>query len=254
MVSRLARGVLPANTSIQKDALLALTKSATVFISYLASNANEVTTKRTISPADVLKALGEIEMDGLMDVGKQGPNGEILGRLERELEVFENTVRGKRKGYRDKIKQRESDATVKMTDAEGEGEPETKRVRMDNEGHQNDENQANPQSPRSTLTANGHAGVSGATAGGKTFSQHRQAVDDDDTEDDLEHDDHEDEEPEEGDDQDDGLDENENEDGTDPETEQRLDEDMDPDDYGPNEQLRYEIANGNVGASEDESD
>lgn len=37
MIARLAKGVLPANTQIQKDALLALHKSATVFVSYIAS-------------------------------------------------------------------------------------------------------------------------------------------------------------------------------------------------------------------------
>lgn len=37
MIARLAKGVLPPNTQIHKDALLALHKSATVFISYIAS-------------------------------------------------------------------------------------------------------------------------------------------------------------------------------------------------------------------------
>lgn len=37
MIGRLAKGVLPANTQIQRDALLALHKSATVFVSYIAS-------------------------------------------------------------------------------------------------------------------------------------------------------------------------------------------------------------------------
>jgi len=37
MIARLAKGVLPANTQIQKDALLAMHKSATVFVSYIAS-------------------------------------------------------------------------------------------------------------------------------------------------------------------------------------------------------------------------
>lgn len=37
MIGRLAKGVLPPNTQIHKDALLALHKSATVFVSYLAS-------------------------------------------------------------------------------------------------------------------------------------------------------------------------------------------------------------------------
>lgn len=35
MCQRLAKGVLPANTQIQKDALLAMSKSATVFINYI---------------------------------------------------------------------------------------------------------------------------------------------------------------------------------------------------------------------------
>ena len=37
MVQRLAKGVLPPNTIIQKDAILAISKSATVFVNYLAS-------------------------------------------------------------------------------------------------------------------------------------------------------------------------------------------------------------------------
>jgi len=37
MIMRLAKGVLPGNTQIQKDALLALSKSATVFINHLAA-------------------------------------------------------------------------------------------------------------------------------------------------------------------------------------------------------------------------
>lgn len=37
MISRLSKGVLPPNTQIQKDALSALSKSATVFVNYIAS-------------------------------------------------------------------------------------------------------------------------------------------------------------------------------------------------------------------------
>jgi histone H3/H4 len=37
MIARLSKGVLPPNTQIHKDALLALHKSATVFVSYIAS-------------------------------------------------------------------------------------------------------------------------------------------------------------------------------------------------------------------------
>ena len=84
IITRLAKGVLPPNTQIQANAILALTKSATVFISHLANayvvlqdrtpppllglttthSANESTVasnKKTIMPADVFKALDEIE-------------------------------------------------------------------------------------------------------------------------------------------------------------------------------------------------
>ena len=37
IITRLAKGVLPPNTQIQANAILALSKSTTVFISYLAS-------------------------------------------------------------------------------------------------------------------------------------------------------------------------------------------------------------------------
>jgi len=41
IVTRLAKGVLPPNTQIQANAMLAVTKSATVFVNYLATHANE---------------------------------------------------------------------------------------------------------------------------------------------------------------------------------------------------------------------
>lgn len=37
LTARLAKSVLPPNTTIQKDALLAMQKAATVFVSYLSS-------------------------------------------------------------------------------------------------------------------------------------------------------------------------------------------------------------------------
>ncbi|KAJ9497772.1 hypothetical protein H2202_006805 [Exophiala xenobiotica] len=138
LVSRLARGVLPANTSIQKDATLALAKSATVFISYLTHHANEQTSKKTIGPQDVIKALSEIEMSGVMGLGAggAGKDGPRLGaRLEKELEAYEEIVRGKRKGYRDKVKARESLGDGAQEEEEGRGEPINKKVRrMSEEG------------------------------------------------------------------------------------------------------------------------
>ncbi|RPB28249.1 histone-fold-containing protein, partial [Terfezia boudieri ATCC MYA-4762] len=66
IVTRLAKGVLPQNTNIQKDAVLALTKGATVFINYLCTAANEnavKANKKTIMPKDVLEAISQLELD-----------------------------------------------------------------------------------------------------------------------------------------------------------------------------------------------
>ncbi|KAJ5546636.1 Histone-fold [Penicillium frequentans] len=82
---RLAKSVLPPNTTIQKDAVLAIQKAATVFVSYLSSHANDATLKRTLAPADVFAALSEIEFDS------------FRGRLEQELEAFTEIKADKRK-------------------------------------------------------------------------------------------------------------------------------------------------------------
>ncbi|KAK0730471.1 histone-fold-containing protein [Lasiosphaeris hirsuta] len=94
IITRLAKGVLPPNTQIQANAILALSKSATVFISHLASNANEFTlssNKKTIMPADVFKALDEIEY------------GFMRERLEAEFAKFNEVQTSKRSTYRKKV-------------------------------------------------------------------------------------------------------------------------------------------------------
>ncbi|RPA95321.1 histone-fold-containing protein [Choiromyces venosus 120613-1] len=76
IVTRLAKGVLPQNTNVQKDAILALSKGGTVFINYLCAAANDQAKQRgrkTINPKDVLEAMEQLEF------------GEFLPRLEAEL-------------------------------------------------------------------------------------------------------------------------------------------------------------------------
>ncbi|KAJ2979489.1 hypothetical protein NQ176_g3224 [Zarea fungicola] len=93
IITRLAKGVLPANTQIQANAILAMSKSATLFISYLASHANEITlnaNKKTIMPADVFRALDEIEFDFLKEP------------LEAEFAKFNAIQTDKRNAYRQK--------------------------------------------------------------------------------------------------------------------------------------------------------
>ncbi|KAI3332333.1 histone-fold-containing protein [Xylariaceae sp. AK1471] len=94
IITRLAKGVLPSNTQIQANAILAMSKSATVFISHLANAANEYTlnnNKKTIMPGDVFAALDDIEFPFFRE------------RLEAEFKKFNDTQTTKRNTYRRKV-------------------------------------------------------------------------------------------------------------------------------------------------------
>ncbi|KAL8644510.1 MAG: hypothetical protein Q9226_007727 [Calogaya cf. arnoldii] len=102
MVQRLAKGVLPPNTQIQKDAIVAMSKGATVFINHIADKANEIalsTNKKTITPFNVLEALSQCEYE------------DFLPRVKAELDRFNEIATGKRNEYRRKIKEKETGAT-----------------------------------------------------------------------------------------------------------------------------------------------
>ncbi|KAF3169757.1 hypothetical protein TWF225_011239 [Orbilia oligospora] len=93
IVTRLAKGNVPSNTQIQKDAVTALSRSATVFINYLASMANDITKmkdRKTIMPDHVIEAIDQIEFPGLRE------------RLEGELKQFNKIQENKRKKAKEK--------------------------------------------------------------------------------------------------------------------------------------------------------
>ncbi|KAF2869781.1 histone-fold-containing protein [Massariosphaeria phaeospora] len=96
IVQRLAKGVLPPNTQIQKDALLAMSKSATVFVNYLTSTAAEYAArsgKKTVMPKDVFDAMHELEFEA------------FLPRLEAEVTRFTAIQADKRNTYRKKVRE-----------------------------------------------------------------------------------------------------------------------------------------------------
>jgi hypothetical protein len=105
-----------------------MTKAATVFISYLSHAANDVTLKKTIGADDVMTAIYETGFDAFRP------------RLEAELEAYSTVIAGKRKGYRMKVKERESlggkgaDGAGEVAEEEGEGGRVAKRPRMDVSG------------------------------------------------------------------------------------------------------------------------
>ncbi|KAL9600117.1 MAG: hypothetical protein Q9219_003373 [cf. Caloplaca sp. 3 TL-2023] len=142
-IERLAKGVLPPNTQIQKDAITAISKGATVFVNHIADKANEITlstSRKTISPNAVLEALAECEF------------ADFLPRVEAELKRFNEIATGKRNEYRRKVKEKEmggvsndapnSGAAPEDANEQGEtggeedegGERATKRMRREEGG------------------------------------------------------------------------------------------------------------------------
>ncbi|KHN94467.1 CBF/NF-Y family transcription factor [Metarhizium album ARSEF 1941] len=119
IITRLAKGVLAPNTQIQANAVLAMSKSATMFINYLASHANENTVnanKKTVAPADVFKALDEIEFSFLKEP------------LEAEFAKFSQMQTEKRTSYRQKARARHDDTEMAGAAA---GAPRAKKPRVE---------------------------------------------------------------------------------------------------------------------------
>ncbi|EME50092.1 hypothetical protein DOTSEDRAFT_119071 [Dothistroma septosporum NZE10] len=111
MIQRIAKGNLPANTQIHKDALLALHKSATVFVSYIAANSNDnaqASGKKTISPHDVMAALKDAELEHFLPV------------VEAQLKKYNEIQCDKRNTYRRKVKEEKAKDAPK----DGEGDEE----------------------------------------------------------------------------------------------------------------------------------
>lgn len=143
-----------------------------------------------------------------MQLGVMGKDGKRGGRLEREVESWEGNVRGKRAGYREKVKARQStgtngDTTFGTVDDDGEGEEEeepehdNKRLRIDDEGQER-EGSATGEISKSTqklkLGVNGNRRI-------------QEQDEDDDVEDDIQDDEDSDEQDE--DEEDEGQDQDE---------------------------------------------
>ncbi|EUC50209.1 hypothetical protein COCMIDRAFT_82516 [Bipolaris oryzae ATCC 44560] len=139
IVQRLAKGVLPPNTQIQKDALLAMSKSATVFVNYVTSCAAEKALsngKKTVMPKDVFDAMQELEF------------AFMLPRLEAEVTKFTSIQADKRNTYRKKVREEKkasssggatestptkptADGDIVMEEADDDGERAAKRARRE---------------------------------------------------------------------------------------------------------------------------
>ena len=93
-IRNIAKEVLKPDTIIQKDALSALTRSSTVFVSYLTAHANDLAIQRnrkTIMPLDVLDALKQIEFDRFVPPLKEEWEQRVAeGKSKRDKVVDES--------------------------------------------------------------------------------------------------------------------------------------------------------------------
>ncbi|KAH7095859.1 histone-fold-containing protein [Paraphoma chrysanthemicola] len=146
IVQRLAKGVLPPNTQIQKDALLAMSKSATVYVNYITSCAAEHAQrqgKKTVMPQDVFAAMHELEFSFM------------LPRLEAEVTKFTSIQADKRNTYRKKVRevkkaQKEGGGVAGEENSmvsgvggaqDGDSPPKAKRARLDGEAGEGSEDE-----------------------------------------------------------------------------------------------------------------
>ncbi|TVY20076.1 DNA polymerase epsilon subunit D [Lachnellula arida] len=129
IVTRLAKGVLPPNTQIQGNAMLAMTKSATVFVNYVASQGNEIAHKegrKTLASRDIFSALRALELPDWED------------RLQAELDKYTEIQTDKRINYRKKV----ADSKVDTAEGAQAGEGEEGNTELgEGESHQDQDGQ-----------------------------------------------------------------------------------------------------------------
>ncbi|MCJ1475917.1 hypothetical protein MMC13_004581 [Lambiella insularis] len=110
MVQRLAKGVLPSNTQLQKDAITAFSKGATMFVNFLVHSSHAHTLKsqrKTISPADIFLGLRDTEFELL------------IPRLEAELAKYNDVQTAKRNEYRKKVREGTMGVSRRKSGVEG---------------------------------------------------------------------------------------------------------------------------------------
>ncbi|EFR00393.1 hypothetical protein MGYG_03397 [Nannizzia gypsea CBS 118893] len=112
VIMRLAKDMLPPGTGVQRDAVTAILKAATVFVSYISSHANDMTDKKTLTPQDVLAALTEVEL------------GDFRPHLEKQLKAYTALMNNKRES-------KKKGKSGKDASGGHDGEPGSKRLKRD---------------------------------------------------------------------------------------------------------------------------
>ncbi|KAL4258538.1 DNA polymerase Epsilon Subunit [Pleurotus pulmonarius] len=88
LVTKIAKSAVPPEVKLQKDVVLSLVKSSTVFINFLAATAHDIAISKqhkSISASDVLKALEAVEF------------GDLVDPLQKQLKKYRSTAKSEKK-------------------------------------------------------------------------------------------------------------------------------------------------------------
>ncbi|KAI8335410.1 histone-fold-containing protein [Chlamydoabsidia padenii] len=110
-VARILKQALPHGTALQKNAKLAVSKAATVFISYITSLSHDTaksSNHKTITPADVMKAMEIAELDHL------------IPQLQIRLQEYQDLQNEKKQRKKDKQNESTPTGTKRGLDDEEE--------------------------------------------------------------------------------------------------------------------------------------
>lgn len=93
VIARLAKGAVPAEVKLQKEVPLALVKSSTVFINYLAALSHDLATDKNTKTITALHVLEAVRQLGWEDGGRG-----LEKELKRELKAFRKIAEAKKAG------------------------------------------------------------------------------------------------------------------------------------------------------------
>ncbi|CAG2255653.1 DNA polymerase epsilon subunit 3-like [Mytilus galloprovincialis] len=114
VVTRIIKDAIPEGVNISKEARLAISKAASVFVLYATSCANNLALKgkrKTISATDVINSMEDMEFDQFVEPLKQ-----VLEEYRKEQKSKKDAASERKK------KVKEEEKTAADSDEEGQGE------------------------------------------------------------------------------------------------------------------------------------
>ncbi|PVD21833.1 hypothetical protein C0Q70_17635 [Pomacea canaliculata] len=128
VVGRIIKEAIPEGVNVSKEARLAISKAASVFVLYATSCSNNFALKgkrKTISAQDVLNAMEEMEFEQFIDP------------LTSALEAFRKEMRGKKTAAEKKKKEKEA-VNSSLEEGGTSGEKEESDEEVTYQGEEND--------------------------------------------------------------------------------------------------------------------